>query len=232
MVASKIAAERRAGVLTSERAELADLRDLILEAVGGYAEPESDCRTDGLGWHSPLWQVVRAAKSHPLLRNLDGYQAWRIVSRVMDVDELLEADSRLADETDVATAWADAHDRIRYLPGQTLLERALEFANANPVAGPRDRGPFYARFLDLLAGYVRLRQTDDPVNKHQWDLVAVPVQRWAEILGVQPNTMSAWRRWATEDGILVPHTPHSHASKRAAQYTVSLNRLLPVRGKL
>jgi len=219
--------------LASEQTGLGSLRDLILDALREYVEPAHDpALTHGNDWWSPLWQVVRAAKSHHRLRDLDGYGAWRIVRRAVNVEDLQSADSRLADEADVATAWADAHDRIRYLPGETLLERALEFANAYPVAGPRDRGPFYARFLSLLAGYTRLRQTDDPINKYDWDLVAAPVQRWAEILGVQPNTMSAWRRWAVKDGILAPHTPHSHAGKRAAQYTVSLDRLLPVRGRL
>ena len=87
---------------------------------------------------------------------------------------------------------------------------------------PRDRGEGYGRFLALVAAVARWRRNEPAV---------IPVERWAALLGVRPNTVSVWRRWAQEDGILRLARPNRHAARRAAEYVAS-DLLVPARGTL
>lgn len=211
----------------------ADLREYVLDELANYQEPSVSELTDpstGSGWYSPLWQVVRETKAHPLLRDLDGYQAWSIVSRLVDIEEFLCADSRLGSAEDVAAAWADAHDRIRYLPGETRLDLAVREADSYSIALPRERGGGYARFVATAACYSVLCEQDEPEGRTGRGVIAIPVERWAKVLGVQPNTLSSWRRWAVTDGILEPVKPHSFARRRAAEYRIRLDLLTPSHG--
>ena len=137
-------------------------------------------------------------------------------------NKLQNAPRRAADEEDVAAAWASAWDRIRYLPGETLLDAALRDADNSPVVPPCERTPGYGRFLGLCAVLARLRGEE----------ISIGVERWAELLHVRPNTISIWRQWAVEDGVLQLIRPHCHPARRATEYRVLLDRLPPVRGTL
>jgi hypothetical protein len=134
----------------------------------------------------------------------------------------MAADSCLENEEDVAAAWASAWDKIRYLPGETLLDAALREADDNPVAPPRDRSQGYTRFLSLCAVLARTREGQ----------IIIGIERWAELFCVRPNTLSTWRQWAVQDGILQMTRAHSHAARRATEYHVLLDGLPPVRGTL
>ena len=120
--------------IRQRRALADDLCSLILRGLATYREPDD---TSGTDWWSPLWQLVRACRGHPLLRDCDGEQAWRIVRSPVPPDAWLTADSRLGNIEDVAAAWASAHDKVRFLPGETMLDTALSHAEANPVVPPR-----------------------------------------------------------------------------------------------
>jgi len=206
----------RAARNSRERAQWAELQQLILAALDDYIEPEDHSGTD---WWSPLWQVVRTCKAHPLLQDLDGFESWSVVRRLVPLDRFLRADSRLDGEEDVAASWATAWDKIRYLPGEKLLDAALREAEANPVMPPRERTPGYSRFLALCAALARGREGQ----------ISIGLEKWADQLGVNFKTVSAWRQWAVEDGVLVLTREHSHVSRRAAEYFVVLDRLPLVR---
>ena len=206
--------------IRQRRALADDLGRLILRGLATYREPDD---TSGADWWSPLWQVVRTCRDHALLRDCDGEQAWRVVRSLVPPDAWLTADSRLGNIEDVGAAWASAHDKVRFLPGETMLDTALSHAEANPVVPPRDRGEGYGRFLALVAAVARRRRNEP---------AAIPVERWAALLGVRPNTVSVWRRWAQEDGILRLARPNRHAARRAAEYYVASDLLVPARGTL
>lgn len=202
-----------------------ELRQIVLKALEEYVEPES---TDGTGWHSPLWQVVRTVKGAFEWKNVDGLKSWRTVSSVVEVENFIEADSRLFDEEDAAAAWANAWDKVRFLPGETLLDAALREADANPVVPPRDRGKGYGRFLSLCAMLAR----ECPTAPCGFGEICIPVERWGELLDVRPNTVSVWRQWAIQDGALELSQPHSYSGRRAAEFAVRFDILPPVRGTL
>jgi hypothetical protein len=211
--------ERTAQLERELRAQIEDLRSFLLTELENYLEPTS---FEAGAWWSPLWHVVRASKVHPSLQERDGFESWRAVRNIVPLKFFLEADSRLADEEDVAAAWASAWDRIRYLPGETLLDAALRDADNSPVVPPCERTPGYSRFLALCAVLARLRGEE----------ISIGVERWAELLHVRPNTISIWRQWAVEDGVLQLIRPHCHPARRATEYRVLLDRLPPVRGTL
>ena len=103
--------------IRQRRALADDLGRLILRGLATYREPDD---TSGADWWSPLWQVVRTCRDHALLRDCDGEQAWRVVRSLVPPDAWLTADSRLGNIEDVAAAWASAHDKVRFLPGETM----------------------------------------------------------------------------------------------------------------
>lgn len=194
-----------------------ELCQLIREALDAYREPDEQTMKRGREWWSPLWQVVRAVKGYCRDMGLDGFDSWRQVRTLVGVKRFIDADSRLLCEEDAAAAWADAWEKVRYLPGESLLEAALRGANANPVSPPRDRGPGYALFLALCAF----------LSRQNGEAIGIPLERWAELLNVRTMTMSTWCQWAVADGILALTCQYSHARRRAREYRVSLDRIPP-----
>lgn len=192
----------------------------IYKALESYSEPKLE---DGDLWWSPLWHVVREAKAHPLLRNLDGIKSWNLVQQAVEIEAFMDADSRLSGEEDVAVAWARGWDKVFYLPDETLLDVALREANENPVAPPRERTKGYARFLSVCAALCRLCERQ---------VICIGIERWGELLGVRPMTVSEWRVWGVQDGVLEVTREHSHAARRAREYRVCVDRLTMLRGTL
>ncbi len=199
---------------------LDELSRFIYKALESYSEPELGA---GEPWWSPLWHVVRQSKAHPLLQNLDGIESWNLVQQAVEIKAFMEADSRLLGEEDVAVAWARGWDKVFYLPDETLLDVALREANENPAAPPRERTKGYARFLSVCAALCRLCGHPE---------ISIGVERWGELLGVRPMTVSDWRVWGVQDGVLEVTREHSHAARRAREYRVRGDRLTMLRGAL
>jgi hypothetical protein len=101
-----------------------------------------------------------------------------------------------------------AWDQVRFLPGRMPLESALEYADRLPLelnAETREGRPEgYQRFISI-AGWLQVGMGDRNI--------LLPVEDLAEALGVQPMTVSRYRKWAEEDGFLKQVKGHVYKGK-------------------
>lgn len=161
---------------------------------------------DEESWQSPLWNFARLLKAHPVLSEGSAQQAVTCVDAVLrewthDADQ----DVRWTSHFDVQSA-EDAivellsiWSRIRYIPGVEPLEQALKRADEQPLDPPSRQTPGYARFVSI-AGWLQVTMGDGDI--------LLPCEKLAHYLGCEPMTVSRYRRWALEDGLLVLVKPH------------------------
>jgi hypothetical protein len=109
---------------------------------------------------------------------------------------------------DAEAEFLGAWDKIRYLPGYSPLRCALEHARhttlrlKEEVAQKRPAG--YPLFV-TLAGWLQVGMGDRDI--------LLPVEEVAELLHVQPVTVSRYRRWAVLDGYLKEVKPYEFRGK-------------------
>src|SRR5262249_13207899 len=164
------------------------------------------------GWKTPLWEFTRLVKAHPSLRSLSGDEA------LAQVEAVLETWSRPDEEHDVWAFWfADSGnsedagmeflhiwDAIRYLPGLTPLQNAIEMAKTwsfVPSVCPTEG---YRRFV-TLAGCLQEVMGDRNI--------LLPCHKLAKVLGCEPITISRYCKLAIAAGILRVMAPHTFSSK-------------------
>jgi hypothetical protein len=191
------------------------LRQLLGEAIESHTEPEY-----GDAWRSPLWDIARAVKKHPPLAGADGFGAWNAVCRVIAWEDLAEVGS-LGNEDDTCAAFVSAWDAARYAEGETLLSIALARADCQPTIPRVDHGRRFQRFVSLI---VRLGEMVEP-EPDGGRVVAIPQAKFAELLGVERNTIATWIKWTVTEQIIKVETEYSRENRRARRYRLSTNGL-------
>jgi hypothetical protein len=200
--------------------ERIELRDLVLNALNEQRCKNEDYDPASDHWASPLWHAIRTVKGVLDYQGLDGMESWELIRSLVPLDAILDASATLhgccpETEDDAAAEWASAWDKIRYLPGETILDAALRQADLDPVVPPRYRGDGYARFLAVCK----------VLASGQGGKIAIPEEKWAALLRVRVMTISQWRKWAVNDGILTVSCPHSRANKRATEFQADLAKV-------
>src|SRR5579859_3337990 len=133
------------GVPKVTKQERIELRDLVLNALDEQRCMNEDYDPGSGQWASPLFHTVRTVKGVLNDKGLDGMDSWELIRSLVPLEPILDASATLhgycpATEDDAAAEWASAWDKIRYLPGESILDAALRQAASDPVAPPRDRG--------------------------------------------------------------------------------------------
>jgi hypothetical protein len=160
-------------------------------------------------WQSRIFYFIRLVKAHP---EMGGVKAKAALRRVEDV-LIKTMQRRLTKEWECRCGWCacfyevhrdDAHaefldtwDKIRYLPGKGPLDNAIEHAARKPItlhaelAEKRPEG--YSTFISI-AGWLQVTMGERNI--------LLPVEPLADLLQVEPMTISRYRKWAREDGFL------------------------------
>jgi len=183
------------------------LREVMERAVDDYEQSD-----DYQKWSSLVFVVARQMRGHPVLSKCDGWTAWSVVQQIVDWEDL--AEDECVTEEDVAVAYASAHDAVKFLPGETLLSAAAREAEQQPLTPPQPRSKGYKKFLAMVAACARKMQSAQ---------IAIPIEAWGEALHVRPATVSSYRKWAVEDGLLVLTHEYSLAARRANIYDVKFH---------
>jgi hypothetical protein len=176
-----------------------------------------------VGGDLPEWQgvfhFVRLVKAHPSMANESAKQAFRATEAVLRSRSRGKGNQRRdcweaslgAAREDVEATFLGAWDSIRYLPGRSPLGNAMELAKRYPLildAGDSDRRPDgYALFISL-AGWLQVGMGNQPIK--------LPCREVADLLHVQPMTVSRYRKWALEDEFLEEVKAARFAGKRGA----------------
>jgi hypothetical protein len=173
-------------------------------------------------WQSPMWEFARLAKAHPSIGMLSGSEAADVIEKHMkgwprpgeseSIWEDLFPDAGGAE--DVLSDFMHSWDRVRFLPGTDPLGNALRKAEACPLQPPIRRGEGFARFISL-AGWLQVFP-DGPIM--------LPVEKLGKLLGVEPRTISRYRQWAVEDGLLQLVKPHDRPNGRATEFRFAVDR--------
>ncbi len=124
---------------------------------------------------------------------------------------------------DAQAEFFGAWDKVRYLPGFDPLRNALEHARRKPLqlkpetAARRPDG--YAAFVSI-AGWLQVGAGDRNI--------LLPFEDLGDMLGVEPMTISRYRRWAKEDGFLKEVKPYEFHGKggggKAAEFRFDVPR--------
>lgn len=168
-------------------------------------------------WRTPCFQLVRILKTH---HELGPMTAAKAIKKI-------EVEIRKWEANGIKDFWgqfffstrADAHmeivdtwDKIKWLPGKSVMENALELAKRRPLRIDAEtfekRGNIQA-YLDFtsLCGWLQATLGADVP-------IAVPCREFGELLGLSPMTISRMRKWSVEDGHMTPHRAHEfHGAK-------------------
>ncbi len=192
------------------------LETYLAKAVDEFHRWEAD-EGDAGGWQSPLFYFVRLVKAHPAMAQATPKDAFRKVETVMGTWVTTEGPLPRqhawehwlgATRDDAEAEFLAAWDKIRYMPGYAPLDNAIELARRHPLQ-PRpevmERRPDgYAAFISI-AGWLQVGMGDANI--------LLPVEDLAPLMGVQPVTISRYRRWAKEDGYLREVKAYKFAGK-------------------
>jgi hypothetical protein len=185
-------------------------------------------------WQSPLFYFIRILKAHPALSEATAKQAFQKVETIMKTwrhaipkkppsrpDDWLHWLEVTRD--DAEAEFLGVWDKVRYLPGFSPLDNALEHAQRYPLQLAKenaDRRPEgYQRFISI-AGWLQVGMGDQNI--------LLPVEDLGEILGVEPMTVTRYRRWAKEDGFLQEIKPYEFKGRmksgRATEFRFDVSR--------
>ena len=106
--------------------------DLFLEAAGRLL---AESHHDSENWKSPLWDFTRAAKGHPELVEMSSREALRSIERwIRSNGQSWTALFDVYSEEDARVEFMHIWDVIRFAPGSTPLESALQKARQTPLS--------------------------------------------------------------------------------------------------
>jgi hypothetical protein len=117
---------------------------------------------------------------------------------------------------DPPAAFIVAWERVRVPEGQGLWETVTANARTYPFIPKIAPSVKYVHFVSLAAHLQRARAPGQRIM--------LPVRRFASILGVTPQMISVYRRWAVAAGILIEVMAADPARKRATEYLVALDQ--------
>ena len=118
---------------------------------------------------------------------------------------------------DGTVAFHDAWERVRFPMGTDPVEAACGLAGEGKILTQVTRPGRYSRFL-TVAALLQLQM--------QRKAIFLPVRKLGEHLPCELNTVSAWIRWARQDGVLIrtrAHAFRSEGESRAAEYVLGLH---------
>jgi hypothetical protein len=166
-------------------------------------------------WHTPMFHFVRYLKLHPDFAKLSAAEACRTMSEIMSrwrVKQPTGPDlwafwfqvARDDAHAEIFSAW----DTVRYLPGCDPLQQAVERAKRMPLLpAPEHQAKRPAKYADFLsvAGWLQVTMGNRPIM--------LPVEKLDKILGVEPMTISRYRKWAIEDKYVKEVRPYEFHGK-------------------
>ncbi len=155
-------------------------------------------------WQTPLFFFVRAVKTHPNLRGLEVAEVFEQVDRVVQTWGRAKGKNVCGwqhfffiSKEDASAEFLGSWDKIRYLPGESSLDQALQQAQETPLRLPKEiigkRSERYPAFVSL-AGWLQVVVGDGNI--------LLPVDKLADLLQVEPMTISRYRGWAVQDNFL------------------------------
>ncbi len=119
---------------------------------------------------------------------------------------------------DGQVAFFDIWERARFAMGMDPVQEACALAPNGVIRTNKKRPGRYERFL-TIAALLQIQRRQQPIF--------LPVRKLAENMGCEPNTVTAWIKWATEDGVLIKvqeHSFRSNGGSQAAEYVLALDR--------
>lgn len=173
---------------------------------------------------SDTFYIARAMKGHPDLRGMSGPEAMRVLREHDDLAMTLFKlpGIEVMDPEDVDVEFCAAWERVRVPMGMDPVCAAVEAAS---VLAPnvrlrtnQERAGRYALFLSTAA-ILQMEVARKPVY--------LPCRHVGEAMGCRAMTVSAWSRWAQDDGVLLlvrPHQFRGTGPNRASEFVVGLHR--------
>jgi hypothetical protein len=159
---------------------------------------------DSEGWQSPLFPFVRAVKGHPELIGLRAKAALDALERTMRVwmgkakgdpwSHYFELDREDA-QVEFLACW----EKIRFVPEWEPLDQAVEQAKKMRLLPKNERTDGYQQFISI-AGWLQVTMGDRNIM--------LPCEKLGEYLKCTPMTISRYRQWAVEDGLLTITKAH------------------------
>ena len=163
-------------------------------------------------WSTPCFWLVRLLKAHPELGPMAAQDVITKIEKTIHEWELYHEwpegfwqrfflTNRYAAHAEILDIW----DQIKRLPGHDALENAAEFSRQHPLSlddarsEKRGRNPKYLEFVSLCA-WLQLTVQPDPI--------AIPCREFAAALGIDAMTISRFRKWALQDGLMIPFEKH------------------------
>jgi hypothetical protein len=170
-------------------------------------------------WQSPLWEFMRLMKAHEDLARVTAASAFKKVDAALKkwVKKIPAGHCRCgwcawlaeACRDDAEAEFFSGWEKVRYIAGMSPLQNAVEQADRNPLfisdEKAKERPELYQRFVSI-AGWLQVAMGDRAIM--------LPVIDVAKILGVQPRTVSTYRKWAIEDGFLCMMKRTSQRTRR------------------
>jgi len=171
-------------------------------------------------WSSPLFGFMRQVKAHPELRDAKESAAFNLIDDVIQTWRVPVGDRRRRDpgchwwhwfgiSSDGAEAeFIGAWDKIRHVPGDDPLASVWAAAQRtntvlpDSITQPRPGG--YKKFIAFAA----LLQSEMGERN-----ILLPVERLARLMGLEPVTISRYRRWGVEDRFLLEISPAVRGSR-------------------
>jgi len=160
-------------------------------------------------WSTPTFQFARLMKAYPAFTKLSAEQA------LQEIDWSL---TPWQDDDDVRLGFLLQWTKVRFIPGWSPLEWALEMTDEIRLIPPRcENGAFekYSRFVSM-AGWLQVLRQKKPIF--------LPVVEISEIFDCRPNTVSDWRQLAVRDGYIKMVRKHNVKAKKATHFRFEMSK--------
>ncbi len=216
--------------VTSKNARDSMTLDKYLDAACESNRESIEGRDHGDPWQSPLFEFTWLAKGHPQMKNLTAGQALKRVENWLmrgrrgtreeawidkfSVGEIDNAEDARAEFFDV---WG----KIKFPPGCSPLETALELAKECRLVPPDCPTDSYADFISLAGHLQALRGPN---------MILLPCHKLGRLLGLSHMTIARYREWAVKDGHLRITRAHKFGSHEATEFRFDVNRYAALSG--
>lgn len=198
----------------------------MLEHASRQRESDYFDSRKGEEYRTLEFYVARFCKAHPDLIDLDAYAATQVVEEtMMNFEDMPERENPWesylgADDGDECRARFEvAWDSVRHIPFCSITESAARHAIARPLKPARARTKRYAHFISYVAWLQLLNGDND---------ICLPVEKTAEILECDPDTISSHRKLAEADGLLTKTAEHV-CKKKATSFRFAVERFPELR---
>jgi hypothetical protein len=210
--------------ITSKNAHNSMTLDKYLDAASEHNRVSIEGRDHGDPWQSPLFEFTWLAKGHLQMKNLTAVQALQRVEAWLMNGRSGNRDQAWLDKfcivgveeaEDARAEFIDVWERIKFPPGCSPLETALERAKDCRLQPPDCRTDGYVEFISV-AGHLQALRGANPI--------LLPCHKLAELLGLSHMTIARYRAWAVKDGHLRITRVHRFDSREATEFRFDLSR--------